>query len=440
MSGLAAGLARGLAMYGQGRMIAEEREAERQRQEAERQRQMAMMKLQQDQFALQREQFEAGQRQTALANKRVAESDTNEAIGKGFRPVGDQWDTFNDLVGIDPSKAETITVNGQTMRKVAPTQAFQQGIIQRREQENELQRKVAEEKQRREQILGTIKDGPMRALAAQLPLDELQKLTSGRLKDMMTPKAGPAPLTERGDDGSMYFSTDGGRSWQRSRVQGYDEPPVSDATAPQSVPTMAPRSALDTIPGSGFSRAAQPVAAAQPPQRQPAAPRVGPFGKTGTPKDVSPDEIKAAGFAQRMEQSAQAINSFEDKGANPVRDGVARGLGVLPIVGESLRNSATDPNRQKYWTAADNWIRANLRKESGAAIGSDEMEGERRTYFPMPGDDPATIAYKRELRQTTEAAMRQMAGRAYTPWTPPQQSQNSGGLTALERIYFGGRR
>lgn len=231
MSGLAAGLARGLAMYGQGRMIAEEREAERQRQEAERQRQMAMMKLQQDQFALQREQFEAGQRQTALANKRVAESDTNEAIGKGFRPVGDQWDTFNDLVGIDPSKAETITVNGQTMRKVAPTQAFQQGIIQRREQENELQRKVAEEKQRREQILGTIKDGPMRALAAQLPLDELQKLTSGRLKDMMTPKAGPAPVSMQviqTADGPMAFNP---RTGQAQPITANGQP----VGAPQQV-------------------------------------------------------------------------------------------------------------------------------------------------------------------------------------------------------------
>lgn len=397
MSGLAAGLARGLAMYGQGRMIAEEREAERQRQEAERQRQMAMMKLQQDQFALQREQFEAGQRQTALANKRVAESDTNEAIGKGFRFVGDQWDTFNDLVGIDPSKAETITVNGQTMRKVAPTQAFQQGIIQRREQENELQRKVAEEKQRREQILGTIKDGPMRALAAQLPLDELQKLTSGRLKDMMTPKAGPAPLTQKDDNGNLWFSTDGGRSWNPSRINTGASAAATDAPRAQPMP-VNPNAALSQSPGSGFSSQFQLPATG--PARQAAQPPAGAmptFGNKNKPRPLPNavvEDIRQNNKTLSVIQ--QAIQGLEQ---NPDAVGLHN---YLPDVVLNRWNV------KGFRDGVD--VRANVgdigsmtvKDRSGASVTVSEAP-RLKPFVPSANDDPQTALKKlRRMAQIIE--------------------------------------
>jgi hypothetical protein len=73
------------------------------------------------------------------------------------------------------------------------------------------------------------------------------------------------------------------------------------------------------------------------------------------------------------------------------------------------------PEQQKYKQAADNWIRANLRKESGAVIGADEMAAEYATYFPQPGDTPEVIAQKAEARRITTDAMKQNAGPVYRP-------------------------
>ena len=56
---------------------------------------------------------------------------------------------------------------------------------------------------------------------------------------------------------------------------------------------------------------------------------------------------------------------------------------------------------------------ANLRKESGAVIGIEEMVKEREKYFPQPGDDKKTINQKYVSRKTAEAAMKVASGRAY---------------------------
>jgi hypothetical protein len=74
---------------------------------------------------------------------------------------------------------------------------------------------------------------------------------------------------------------------------------------------------------------------------------------------------------------------------------------------------------QKFEQAANDWIRAKLRKESGAAIGKDEMESEFRTYFPMVGDGAEVIAQKAEARRVATDAMRLNAGGQYRPYTPP---------------------
>ena len=140
-------------------------------------------------------------------------------------------------------------------------------------------------------------------------------------------------------------------------------------------------------------------------------------------------QLQAQGFLDRMIESRKVMDAFELGGTlptadggvekvakiNPVRSPLARGLSMVPFVGSSLQNEATDSNRQRYWNAASNWVRANLRKESGAVIGEDEMEQEIRTYFAQPGDSDQTIEQKRRLRAVTEQAMAKMAN---TPTAP----------------------
>ena len=67
------------------------------------------------------------------------------------------------------------------------------------------------------------------------------------------------------------------------------------------------------------------------------------------------------------------------------------------------------PEQQQYATAAREWIRAKLRKESGAAIPAEEMQEEYETYFPMPGDTPERIKLKSDLRKQNTLEMRAAA-------------------------------
>jgi hypothetical protein len=113
-----------------------------------------------------------------------------------------------------------------------------------------------------------------------------------------------------------------------------------------------------------------------------------------------------------MVSSSAIIEQLEPSGGLPTE--FTSLAGGVPFVGGYLQRKAMTPEQQKYKQAADNWIRANLRKESGAAIPPEEMALEYETYFPMPGDDPATIAQKAEARKVTTRAMIQNAGPTFT--------------------------
>ena len=126
-------------------------------------------------------------------------------------------------------------------------------------------------------------------------------------------------------------------------------------------------------------------------------------------------ETNAAGFAQRMEL-AQGIFDRLPTGSQPGMG--TRMAEAVPFVGGALARSGQSANTQMYDQAAQDWIRAKLRKESGAAIGVDEARQEYATYFPMVGDTPEKIAQKAEARRVVTEGMKKSAGKAYTPYTP----------------------
>lgn len=113
-------------------------------------------------------------------------------------------------------------------------------------------------------------------------------------------------------------------------------------------------------------------------------------------------QSNAAGFADRMKFNEQFIQPFES-GATSRWTQFSNM--VLPKEGQS------DPQKQ-YNDAKSNWIAANLRKESGAAIGPNEYRDADLQYFPQPGDSEAQIKQKRQLRGVAEAAMRRASGAA----------------------------
>jgi hypothetical protein len=115
----------------------------------------------------------------------------------------------------------------------------------------------------------------------------------------------------------------------------------------------------------------------------------------------------AAGFADRMVSSEAIIEQLPPDALPTEFTSLA---GAVPFAGTYLQRKAMTPEQQKYKQAADNWIRANLRKESGAVIGADEMAAEYETYFPQPGDSPEVIQQKAEARKITTQAMIKNAG------------------------------
>jgi hypothetical protein len=144
-------------------------------------------------------------------------------------------------------------------------------------------------------------------------------------------------------------------------------------------------------------------------------------------------EQKAAGFSQRMELSNQLINDLESKIAAKGQDpnimfptATSQAIGSVPLVGDYARTRFTSTEQQQYRQAQENWVRANLRKESGAVIGAEEMNAEIKTYFPQPGESTETIAQKQLARQVTQNAMKTAAGTSYAPFDMKQFKKDRG--------------
>lgn len=145
------------------------------------------------------------------------------------------------------------------------------------------------------------------------------------------------------------------------------------------------------------------------------------------------DQSKSAGFAFRMKQSTNIFNQpavdktgepiLDPKTGKPVTLEQAYGqpgkyqaiMRAIPSAGltTGLANVSEDVGRQQYRQAQENWVTANLRPESGAVIGVEEMEKEITKYFPQTNDAAKTIEQKARARRDTELAMTVRAGPAY---------------------------
>lgn len=113
-------------------------------------------------------------------------------------------------------------------------------------------------------------------------------------------------------------------------------------------------------------------------------------------KPLTESQAKAANFAGRMNTAFGVIDKLE--GSDPTA------LAKL-AAGSSWTNILAPEAAQQYRQAQENWVTANLRKESGAVIGPDEMANEIRKYFPIAGDKPKNIEQKRQARLDAMAGM-----------------------------------
>lgn len=133
----------------------------------------------------------------------------------------------------------------------------------------------------------------------------------------------------------------------------------------------------------------------------PASPREGALPTEG--------ERTAGNYFGRMQAAEALLGQYTPSMTDYV---AAQNVMAGGAVRSAAANAVLSPEGQKYYQAAADWVRAKLRKESGAVISPQEMAQEIKTYFPVPGDSPATISQKRQARMQAMTGMQQMGGRA----------------------------
>jgi len=120
----------------------------------------------------------------------------------------------------------------------------------------------------------------------------------------------------------------------------------------------------------------------------------------------SEGERKAGLFQEQMRAASNTISSLGPVDmANKTNQAQFKGAG-------GLGNIAIDPKIQQYKQAADQWSESYLRVKTGAAATAPEVELNNRTFFPVFGDDAATVKLKERMRKKAEQDLGIMAGRA----------------------------
>ena len=123
----------------------------------------------------------------------------------------------------------------------------------------------------------------------------------------------------------------------------------------------------------------------------------------GKPIALTEAQGNATNFAARMKSASTVLIPLENKG-------VTTGNVGTMAAASAWTNFLATPDGQKYNQAAKNWVSANLRKESGAAIPESEMAQEIKKYFGIPGDSKEALALKRQARAVAEEGMMVQAG------------------------------
>ena len=159
----------------------------------------------------------------------------------------------------------------------------------------------------------------------------------------------------------------------------------------------------------------------------------------GTPPDLKTmeglnvEQSKSLGFAQRMGNDIDIIKELSQE----IKDLSTFQLAwYRRIFGTEFWNQFVPPKVQQFLQAERDFIQAQLRKESGAAIPADEIQSFIKTIGIIPWDSEAVINQKLELMETMLEAMITSAW----PWSKfiRQQGQVQAGwmLDAEDEAFF----
>jgi len=125
---------------------------------------------------------------------------------------------------------------------------------------------------------------------------------------------------------------------------------------------------------------------------------------------LTEQEAGAQRYSSRMDFNHKILQKLETTGFDPTA--------AVNTVKKYLPNRFKGDDLQSYTSAKNNWIAANLRKESGAAIAKKEYDDADRQYFPQDGDSKAVVSQKQALRELAEEEMTKSIG----PSAPDRQA------------------
>lgn len=229
-------------------------------------------------------------------------------------------------------------------------------------------------------------DLPPQQMAALRTMAEVdpQAAISEYLK--LSTRTPPKPTTAGG------FYQDAAGEW--SPIPGYQEAAMERARAGATQVSVDARQAPK--PPTGYRYRDESYEALEPIPGGPAATR-----------EYTEGQRSAAAFANRMVQAGETLRQLEESGyeMDTTQESVLRAL--------PGGNYLLSPEAQQRRQAEEDWVRAKLRLESGAAIGVDEMENEIKTYFPQAGDSPEVIQQKARARKTAEENLVQQSAGAF---------------------------
>lgn len=114
------------------------------------------------------------------------------------------------------------------------------------------------------------------------------------------------------------------------------------------------------------------------------------FQQGGNIKPMTEAQSKDAVYATRAEGALTTLDQYAGA-LTGLKDTI---VGGVPVVG----NYGTSEEYQKASQAGKEFLQAILRKDTGAAITSDEMTEYGGTYLPQPGETPAVLAQKQQSR------------------------------------------
>jgi len=189
----------------------------------------------------------------------------------------------------------------------------------------------------------------------------------------------------------------------------------------------------DPIVGRVDAAPQAPVRQSSPPPFIPGTPKPPARPAAQTPDQAEKDRLDVIRAGQAITEKQQELDAGAEAkaiegerkaaaflirglGANEAYEGA--GVGAPSLIGQTAYEIA--PNATNYFlsqerqtanSAQDEFIAASLRQDSGAAIPEEELERQRRIYFPMPGDGPDVIEQKRQARLRALEGLKQSAGR-----------------------------